>query len=223
MTTPLAGYLHALLLSCSIWLVCAGPVAAGNTSVAVDQRVRGNLDAPVTMVEYSDFTCGFCLKFFKETWPRLQARYVNTGKVRFLYKDYPRADQGPGLAAAVAARCAGDQGAYWPMHDRLFAERARLDQDLFLQHAKTLGLDQAGFSKCLRDGRHVQAIFQDRQEANSWGFRGTPGFVIMRSSQQPTAQEPAVAIPGAFPFESFAEEIDRLLETPHAGAPRSKR
>jgi protein-disulfide isomerase len=222
MTTPLAGYLYALFL-CSLLLVRAGPVTAGNTSVAVDQRVRGNLDAPVTMVEYSDFTCGFCLKFFKETWPRLQARYVDTGKVRFLYKDYPRADQGPGLAAAVAARCAGDQGAYWPMHDRLFAERARLDQDLFLQYAKTLGLDQAGFSRCLRDGRHVQAIFQDRQEANSWGFRGTPGFVIMRSSHQPTAQEPAVAIPGAFPFESFAEEIDRLLEVPDAGAPKSKR
>jgi protein-disulfide isomerase len=222
MTTPLAGYLRALL-SCSLLLVVAGPVAAANTSVMVDQRVRGNVNAPVTMVEYSDFTCGFCLKFFKETWPRLQARYVDTGKVRFLYKDYPRADQGPGLAAAVAARCAGDQGAYWPMHDRLFAERAQLDQDLFLQHAKALGLNQAGFSQCLSDGRHVKAIFQDRQEANSWGFRGTPGFVIMRSAQQPTTNDPAVAIPGAFPFESFAEEIDRLLEAPASGAPKSKR
>jgi protein-disulfide isomerase len=222
MTTPFSGYLRALL-SCSLLILFAGHAIAANTSVAVDQRVRGNLDAPVTMVEYSDFTCGFCLKFFKETWPRLQARYVDTGKVRFLYKDYPRADQGPGVAAAVAARCAGDQGAYWPMHDRLFAERAKLDQELFLRHAKSLGLDDARFSQCLRDGRHVQAIFQDRQEANSWGFHGTPGFVIMRSSQQPTAKDPAVAIPGAFPFESFAEEIDRLLEAPASGASKSKR
>ena len=68
------------------------------------------------------------------------------------------------------------------------------------------------FSQCLRDGRHVQAIFQDREEANSWGFRGTPGFVLMRTAQQPTTKDPAVAIPGAFPFESFTEEIDRLLE-----------
>jgi protein-disulfide isomerase len=210
MTILLAGCLRALL-SCSVLLVLVGSAAAANTAVTVDQRVRGNLNAPVTMIEYSDFTCGFCLKFFKETWPRLQARYVDTGKVRFLYKDYPRADQGPGLAAAVAARCAGDQGAYWPMHDRLFAEGARLDQDHFLRHAKAIGLDQTGFSQCLRDGRHVRAIFEDRQEANSWGFRGTPGFVIMRSAQQPTAKDPAVAIPGAFPFESFAEEIDRLL------------
>jgi protein-disulfide isomerase len=222
MTILLAGYFRALL-SCSILLVLAGPVAAANTTVTVDQRIRGNLNAPVTMIEYSDFTCGFCLKFFKETWPRLQARYVDTGKVRFLYKDYPRADQGPGLAAAVAARCAGDQGAYWPMHDRLFAEGKRLDQDHFLRHAKAIGLDQTGFSQCLRDGRHVQAIFQDRQEANSWGFRGTPGFVIMRSAQQPTAKDPAVAIPGAFPFESFAEEIDRLLAERETGAATSKR
>lgn len=222
MTILLAGYLRALL-SCSFLLVFAGHVSAANTSVTVDQRVRGHLDAPVTMIEYSDFTCGFCLKFFKETWPRIQSRYVETGKVRFLYKDYPRADLGPGLDAAVAARCAGDQGAYWPMHDRLFAARARLDQELFVQHAKAIGLDQTGFSQCLRDGRHVRAIFQDRQEANSWGFRGTPGFVIMRSAQQPTTNDPAIAIPGAFPFESFAEEIDRLLEAPATSATKPKR
>jgi protein-disulfide isomerase len=221
MTILLVGYLRGLL-SCSLLLVFTGHVAAANTSVTVDQRVRGQLDAPVTMIEYSDFTCGYCLKFFKETWPRIQSRYVETGKVRFLYKDYPRADQGPGLDAAVAARCAGDQGAYWPMHDRLFAERARLDQELFLQHAKAIGLDQTGFSQCLRDGRHVRAIFQDRQEANSWGFRGTPGFVIMRSAQQPTTKDPAIAIPGAFPFESFAEEIDRLLEGSGRSATKSK-
>jgi protein-disulfide isomerase len=222
MTTSVPRHLR-VLLSCSVLIIFAGVAAAANTSVVVDDRVRGNPDAPVTMVEYSDFTCGFCLKFFKETWPRLQARYVDTGKVRFLYKDYPRADQGPGVAAAVAARCAGDQGAYWPMHDRLFAERAKLGEDVFFQHAKSLGLDHASFSQCLRDGRHVSAIFQDRQEANSWGFHGTPGFVIMRSTQQPTAKDPAVAIPGAFPFESFAEEIDRLLETPSSGASKSKR
>ena len=147
MTILLAGYLRALL-SCSFLLVFAGHVVAANTTVTVDQRVRGNLDATVTMIEYSDFTCGFCLKFFKETWPRIQSRYVETGKVRFLYKDYPRADQGPGLAAAVAARCAGDQGAYWPMHDRLFAEGARLDQKLFLH---TDALEKAGCEKVFSD------------------------------------------------------------------------
>jgi protein-disulfide isomerase len=179
--------------------------------VEVDGRVRGEANAPVTLIEYSDFTCGYCLKFFKETWPRLQARYVDTGKVRFLYRDYPRADQGPGLDAAAAARCAGAQGKYWAMHDRLFAEGGRLDKVVYLRHATALGLDRAVFEQCVKDGRYTKSIFEDRQEANRWGFHGTPGFILMQTAGEPTEKEPAIAIPGAFPFEMFAEEIDRLL------------
>ena len=94
------------------------PVGAKEDAGQADNRMRGQANAPVTLIEYSDFTCGYCLKFFRETWPRIQARYVDTGKVKFLYRDYPRADQGPGLDAAMAARCAGVQGKYWPMQDR---------------------------------------------------------------------------------------------------------
>ena len=100
-------------------LLWSSPVFAEN-SLDADVRVRGQANAPLTLIEYSDFTCGYCLKFFKRTWPRIQARYVDTGKVRFVYRDFPRGDQGPGLDAAVAARCAGAQGQYWAMHDRLF-------------------------------------------------------------------------------------------------------
>ncbi len=185
-------------------------VAAGETLEA-DGRMRGLANAPVTLIEYSDFTCGYCLKFFKDTWPRIQARYVDTGKVRFLYKDYPRADQGPGFDAASAARCAGAQGKYWAMHDRLFAAGGRLDKQVYLRHAVALGLDQPAFERCMNDGRYTKAIFEDRQEANQWGFHGTPGFILVRTTSEPTEKEPAIAIPGAFPFEMFAEEIDRLL------------
>ena len=186
------------------------PVWAGDSNEK-DGRVRGQENAPLTLIEYSDFTCGYCLKFFKETWPRIQARYVDTGKVKFLYRDYPRADQGPGVDAATAARCAGDQGKYWAMHDRLFAEGGRLGKTVYLSHATAIGLDQAAFQECVKDGRHTQSIFDDRQEANRWGFHGTPGFILFRTHTEPTEKEPAVAIPGAFPFEMFAEEIDRLL------------
>ena len=84
-------------------------------SIIDDGRIRGRVDAPLTLIEYSDFTCGYCVKFFKETLPRLQAKYIETGKVRFVYRDYPRADQGVAVEAAVAARCAGAQGRYWSM------------------------------------------------------------------------------------------------------------
>lgn len=208
--TRMSAWVRRSGAACALFLVMAGGVLAAG-SPALDNRMRGKMDAPLTLIEYSDFTCGYCLKFFKETWPKIQARYVETGKVRFLYKDYPRADQGPGVTAALAARCAGDQGTYWPMHDRLFAADGRLDVDTYSQHAKAIGLDQAQFRQCLRDASHLKAIFQDRDEANAWGFHGTPGFILMRTTQQPTAKNPALAIPGAFPFEAFEEEIEKLL------------
>ena len=191
-------------------------VAAG--SITDDGRIRGNADAPITLIEYSDFTCGYCAKFFQETWPRLQVKYIDTGKVRLVYRDYPRSDQGVGIEAAVAARCAGAQGRYWPMHDRLFGERGRLNSGSFKEYAKAIGLDQTAFGKCFDARQYLESIFQDRNEANRWGFHGTPGFILIRTIGGPTEKEPAIAIPGAVPFNEFAEEIDHMLAT----APRSQ-
>ena len=191
--------------------------AAGMGEVRDDGRIRGRVDAPVTLIEYSDFTCGYCLKFFRDTWPVLQAKYVETGKLRFVYRDYPRADRGVGVEAALAARCAGAQGRYWAMHDRLFGEGGRLDSGAFRSYAKAIGLDQVAFAQCFDERRYLESVFQDRQEANRWGFHGTPGFILMHTVGGATEKEPAVAIPGAFPFEDFAEEIERLLRS----APRS--
>ena len=83
-----------------------------------DDVVRGDPKAPITLVEYSDFTCHFCKKFFHDTFPKLLSEYIETGKVRFVYRDYPRGFGNP-LRAADAARCAGEQNAYWPMHDQV--------------------------------------------------------------------------------------------------------
>ncbi|HEY6084094.1 MAG TPA: thioredoxin domain-containing protein, partial [Nitrospira sp.] len=123
-----------LMLFASVALVQAFQVEA--ETITEDGRIRGRADAPITLVEYSDFTCGYCLKFFRETWPRLQAKYVDTGKLRFIYRDYPRADRGTGVEAAVAARCAGAQGRYWAMHDRLFSEGGRLETKAYKGFAK---------------------------------------------------------------------------------------
>lgn len=204
-----AAWLSSAVFICG--LLWSSPLRAADT-METDGRARGQTNAPVTLIEYSDFTCGYCLKFFKDTWPRIQARYIDTGKVRFLYRDYPRADQGPGFDAATAARCAGAQGKYWAMHDRLFAEGGRLGKAVYLSHAAAIGLDQAAFEQCVKDGRYTKSIFEDRQEANRWGFHGTPGFILLVTNSEPTDKQPAVAIPGAFPFEMFAEEIDRLLK-----------
>ena len=204
-------FMRASVLLLTLVLVGGSAVYADAATVAEDGRAQGKTDAPLTLIEYSDFTCGYCLKFFKETLPKLQATYIDTGKVRFVYRDYPRADRGVGVEAAVAARCAGAQGRYWAMHDRLFGEGGRLDSGSFKSAAKSMGLDQAEFGKCFDERRHLESIFQDRREANRWGFHGTPGFILMQTVEGPTEKIPAVAIPGAFPFNAFAEEIDRML------------
>ena len=213
MKHPAPGRSAALLVG--LVLATAGVLGAGSASVTDDGRIQGKADAPLTLIEYSDFTCGYCLKFFKETLPKLQAMYIDTGKIKFVYRDYPRADRGVGVEAAVAARCAGAQGRYWAMHDRLFGEGSKLDSASFKTAAKSMGLDQAEFGKCLDERRHLESIFQDRREASRWGFHGTPGFILMQTLGGPTEQVPAVAIPGAFPFEAFAEEIDRMLSKVH--------
>ena len=178
---------------------------------------RGSREAPVVLIEYSDFTCGYCKKFFLETWPRLKANYIETGKVRFLYRDYPRAERGLGLDAAIAARCAGAQGQYWSMHDRLLSG-GRLSEGAFQRNARGIGLDLEAYGTCRRDGRHDTDIFRDKAQGVQLGFRGTPGFLLLRLEKgRPNLRaHPPVRLPGAFPFEVFEEEIERLLAQPSA-------
>jgi protein-disulfide isomerase len=185
------------------------PAASTDRLWQPDGRTRGNPDAPVTLIEYSDFTCGYCVKFFRETWPRLYEKYVKTGKVRFLYRDYPRDPEGAAMTGAIAARCAGAQGKYWEMHDRLFA--GRIEVDTLAAHAKAIGLSQPAFAACLRDAPHRQAILQDKEDGMRIGFVGTPGFILLRTDR--AGKDKPIGLPGAFPLDVFEEEIDRLLKS----------
>jgi len=173
-----------------------------------DDVVRGDPKAPITMLEYSDFTCGFCEKFFHETFPKLLSEYIETGKVRFVYRDFPRGIGSP-LRAADAARCAGEQHAYWPMHDRLFNSGGRLAQDDLKQYAKELKLNGEQFSACMAAHRYMQDIEKDLRDAGSLGIRGTPAFVLFPTKVPENPH--LILIPGAFPYETFKEEIDKLL------------
>lgn len=174
-----------------------------------DDRVRGNPQAPLTLLEYSDFTCGYCEKFFQETWPILFSEYIDTGKMRLVYRDFPRAPSGPSVDTALAARCAGEQGQYWAMHDRLFASSNKFSTAQLQRQAEELQLDSKQFASCLEASRYTQDIFKDRMEGGELGIRGTPHFILYATDDP----QQAVAIPGAFPYEVFKEEIDKLLQT----------
>lgn len=200
------------------WAVSVALIGAAAVATATDpaqillrstDQVRGNPEAPVTLLEYSDFTCGFCKKFFLETWPKLLAQYVEQGHVRFVYRDFPRSPNGPALLAAKAARCAGDQQAYWKMHDRLFASDLRFDRASLQGHAEELELDLRRFASCLDSDEHVLNIYRDRLEGGGLGIRGTPAFLLFLT-ETPKAGN-IVYIPGALPFEVFQQEIDKLL------------
>ena len=175
-----------------------------------DDRIRGDQQAPVTLLEYSDFTCGYCEKFFKETWPRIFSEYIETGKVRLIYRDFPRAISGPSVDTAMAARCAGEQGKYWSMHDRLFSSHQKFSVEQLQKQAETIRLNSQQFTECFEDEKYMKSIYQDRVEGGSIGVRGTPHFILFLT-HNPEAG-PFLVIPGAFPYKVFQEQIEKLLE-----------
>jgi protein-disulfide isomerase len=208
----LAARLFQTLAVLAVLLLTALPASSQDDSFLLreDDRIRGDQQAPVTLLEYSDFTCGFCEKFFEETWPLLNSEYIQTGKLRLIYRDFPRAVSGPSIDTAMAARCAGEQGQYWSMHDRLFSSSRKFSSDQLQQQAEDLRLNVRQFSECVQEERYMESIYRDRMEGGSIGVRGTPHFILYLTHNPKTG--PFLVIPGALPFDTFQEQIEKLLK-----------
>lgn len=157
--------------------VAAEPTRDPNARYVVDAEgdpFLGAADAPVTIIEFGDFHCGYCRRFFNETLQPLLQAYE--GSVRFVYRDYPIL--GPdSVQAALAAGCAFDQGRFWEFHDLIYSDQD-LSEAAFLSYAETLELDVDRFSTCLRDAEHQDEIVQDYQAGVNVGVGGTPTFFI---------------------------------------------
>lgn len=161
---------------------------SGRASVATaDLRgfaVRGAADAPVTVVEYADYQCPGCGVFATTQEPQLTQQYIDTGKVRLVFHDFPLTRIHPNaVAAAEAARCAGDQGQYWAMHDMLYRNQGQWAERVpptaqFAVYGQQLGLDGAAFTQCLADGTHTAAIQAAEQAALAANIPQTPTFVV---------------------------------------------
>jgi protein-disulfide isomerase len=186
-----------------------GPVRA---SVA-GAPTLGRADAPVTVVEFSDYQCPFCGRFFATVLPALKSEYMDAGKVRYVFRDYPL-DQLHPLArkAAEAAHCAGEQGRYWEMHDALFQNQRSLSPPQLGEHARALGLDSARFEECLSSGRYAAQIERGLADGAAAGVQGTPGFVIGRTKAGDVVE--GTPVRGAQPLETFRQIIDRALAQP---------
>ncbi|MBI2147342.1 DsbA family protein [Candidatus Woesearchaeota archaeon] len=160
----------------------------------------GKKEAPVTIIEFSDFQCPFCRRFFEETYPKLKEEYIKTGKVKFYFRDFPLPIHPDAQKAAEAARCAGDQKKFWSMHDEIFKNQDAISVDYLQQYAEGIGLDMAAFSACLNSGAYEKEVQQDVDEGNDMGVAGTPAFFVN-----------GIIIPGALPFEEFKKIIDGEL------------
>ena len=180
-----------------------------------DDPIRGDPNAPITIVEFSDFQCPFCARFHVQTLPSLLEEYIADGKVNLVYRDFPIQSIHPNaLPAAVAAECADDQGKYWEYHDMLFEKQsswARLDSNsaisTFSQYATDIGLEKEQFDSCLGSGKYLEEVQGDLRDGRDYEITGTPGFFIGNEKIG------FVKLNGAQPFESFKRIIDAQLET----------
>lgn len=169
-----------------------------------DDYVLGNKDAKVTIVEYSDFQCPFCEKFWEETLPQIKKQYIDTGKVRFVYRHFPLAFHSSAKPAALATECAGEQGKFWQMHDKIYEEQERTPQfaaaDL-KKWAVAISLDTAKFNQCFDSEKYAKKLSSDLASGQAAGVSGTPTVFI--NGQK---------IVGAQPYESFKSVIEELLK-----------
>ncbi|MFO3796321.1 MAG: DsbA family protein, partial [Anaerolineales bacterium] len=157
----------------------------------------GPKDAPIVIVEFSDFQCPYCQRFHRQTFEALMAAYP--GKIRFVYRNLPLTTIHPqAFPAAEASLCAHEQGAFWPYHDRLF--QGELGETAYLHYAQELNLDVKRFQQCLQERRYRDFIEKDMEFAINLGVRSTPTFFIN-----------GIALVGAQPLEVFRDVIDREL------------
>jgi protein-disulfide isomerase len=169
----------------------------------------GSADAPVTVVEFTDYQCPYCLKFIRDTFPKLKEAFIDTGKVRWVIRDMPLGFHKNARKAAQAAHCAGEQGKFWEMRTVLFANAKKLEEGNLPGYAQVIGLDGAAFASCLASDRHLAGIDTSVQDAGTVRITGTPTFVVGKAASD---QVEGNRVVGARDFKVFEEQIVKALE-----------
>jgi len=186
----------------------ANPGVKGPQRATLDMtgyQMLGDKNAPLTMVEFTDYQCPFCQRFHDTVFDQLKKNYIDTGKVRFYSKDLPLDSLHPNaFRAAEAARCAADQGQFWKMRDLMSANPGKLDLDSLVADAAGLKMDATAFKGCVTSDRYRAAVEADVSLAAQIGADGTPAFVIGKSTSNGVDGEVVV---GAMPYSTFEQKL----------------
>mgnify|MGYP001025523000 FL=1 len=180
---------------------------------ADNDPIIGNPDAPITIIEFSDFQCPFCARFHIQTLPTIMEEYIEKGDVKLVFRDFPLQSIHPNaVPASVAAECSNEQGKFKEMHDILFEKQNEWSNletvyaiELFNQYSEQINLEQEQFTSCLSSAKYVKEIQNDLNDGRTYGITGTPGFFIGNQ------EIGFVELKGAQPFESFKKVIDSQL------------
>jgi protein-disulfide isomerase len=199
----------------SVDALSARPPGKGGGQVAFDlpleedDPAQGSPEAGVVLMEFFDFECPFCRRFHARTYPRLKRDYIDTGKLRFVVRDYPLGGHAQAHGAALAANCAARQDAYWPMFEQLLANGKGLGEPLYGRLAHALALDPEAFDACRADPALAEEVDGDVRVAKGIGINGTPTFLIGR--REGDSLRVVRRIGGAQPYAAFAAAIDAVL------------
>ena len=180
-----------------------------------ERPALGAADAPVTVVEFTDYQCPYCRRFTQTTFPLLKRDYIDTGKVRWEVRDLPLAFHKNARKAGQSVHCANEQGKFWEMRDLLFKNSANLENEHLRNYAEQVGLDVDAFDSCLASDRHMKEMDKDAAEAKQVGITGTPTFVIGKPKGNNLSGKLVV---GAQPLNVFAAAINDLLGEPGTAA-----
>ena len=174
------------------------------------EPAKGDKSARVVLVEFTDYQCPFCGRYVHDAYAQIEAEYIKTGKLRYVIREFPLESIHPqAFKAAEAALCAGDQGKYWEMHDRLFANQRALAPEQLAAHAQAVGADEAKFNECLQRGVKAAKIRKDLDDGLKAGVTGTPAFFV--GVADGGTVKVARVVRGAMPFAAFKEAIDAVL------------
>src|SRR5213592_2694056 len=195
------------------------PAPSAAAAPRADERVKvglgtapsiGRSDAPVVMVEFTDYQCPFCQRFHMTAFNDLKREYIDTGKIRYVSRDLPLPMHPNAMAAAHAARCAGDQNKFWEMRHGLIVNANQLGPDRYKTLAEELTLDRAEFQACLSKEKYTEQIRKDMADAGLAGISGTPSFVVGRVTGDSVD---GVRVVGAQPYATFDAKLKELLGT----------